>query len=186
MKSGKNCVKHSKAAVRVAFLAGIAALAIQVPPASAADYGVGAFHQGNGNTVLLPIKLDTLLVEPEVSLSKITGDSSSTSVGLSAGIYGRKDLGPLFEGYVGGRVGLSHFKSHSNFGGFPTDNKNDSWLIGPVAGVQHYFSKVFSIGLDVGLIYTHSKIKSSSAAIETTQNNNSVNTQTRILLRAYF
>jgi hypothetical protein len=186
MKSGKNCVQHSKTAVGVAFLSGIAALAIQVPPASAADYGVGAVHQGSGNTVLLPIKLDTLLVEPEVLLSKVSGDSSSTSVGLATGIYGRKDLGPLFEGYMGGRVGLSHFKSNSTFGGFPSDNKNDSWLIGPVAGVQHYFSKVFSIGLDVGLIYTHSKIRSTSLGIVTTQNNNAVNTQTRILLRAYF
>jgi hypothetical protein len=85
MKSGKSCVKHSKAAVRVAFLSGFAALAIQIAPASAADYGVGVLHNGTGSTILFPIRTETLNVEPEINFSKATGDITSRSLSIATG-----------------------------------------------------------------------------------------------------
>jgi len=177
MKSSKDCVKHSKAAVRAAFLSGIAALACQIPLASAADYGVGVFHNGQGSTVVAPIRLESLTVEPEVTLHRASGGGQTSNVTtLGTGIYVRKELGSLFESYLGGRVGYTSAKTPSS----PV-TETRTYSLTPTFGVQHFFSKQFSIGLDVGLRYSNSSQKSL-----TTTHTTNLDTDTRILLRAYF
>lgn len=190
----KICAKHAK--VCALFLSGIA-LAIQIPSASAVDVGIGATHQGQGNTVLIPIKMDVLIVEPEVSYSRAkqnatvstapsSNDSTSSTFGLATGVYYRQALGPLFEGYFGGRVGIATTKTDQTAGINTFNQKSDSWFIGPTAGLQHYFSKQFAIALDVGLIYQHTKQKFTTNTIEQNFTTKQFDTQTRILLRGYF
>ena len=102
MKSRKSCVKHAKVAVRVALLSGFAALTVQIPLASAADYGVGVLFSGQGSTVLAPVRLESLTVEPELSFFRTSSNQETFHVvTLSTGIYVRKDLGQSFESYVG-------------------------------------------------------------------------------------
>jgi hypothetical protein len=183
------------AKVRALFLSGIAALAVQIPPALAADYGLGVSH-GDDTTVLIPIRLESLTVEPEVLFSRsktkseaLAGSSNSTFTlyGLATGMYARRTLGPSFEGYFGGRVGIQKFRNSgdSGLGTSSIQQKGDSWFAGPTVGLEHYFSKQFSIALDVGLIYDHIKNKSSFPTDQTITTNR-VDTTTRMLLRGYF
>ena len=61
MKSTENCAKHVKAGAL--FLSGIAALVLQVPLASAVDFGLGVALEGSGSTVLIPIRTEILFIE---------------------------------------------------------------------------------------------------------------------------
>src|SRR5882724_11293348 len=184
------------------FLSGIAAFAIQIPPASAADYGLGVSH-GDSSTVLFPIKLDSLTIEPEISYRRlkvrnnatfgttiISSDETITSYGLATGIYTRRTLGPTFEGYFGGRLGIGRSTDHGNQEVTGTassiQQKTRSWFLGPTAGLEYYFSKQFSIALDVGLIYEYSKNDFSSDSSDQTFRVRTVDTRTRMLLRGYF
>ena len=180
MKSTGNSARNGKASTLI--LCGIAALAVQVPLASAADYGVGVFHSGDGSTVLVPIRLQSLTVEPELTVFRTSSDTqTSRYVNLATGIYVRRELGPLFESYAGGRIGYLIAKNRSNTGTGAQDTDTHSLTLIPTFGIQHFFSKQFSIGLDVGLRYSRSSQKST-----TTNHIDDWGTTTRILLRAYF
>src|SRR5258706_1675747 len=189
----KNRARNAKAIAL--FLSGIAAVALQISPASAADYGLGVSH-GNDNAVMVPIRLESLTVEPEVSYSrsKTKGESTTgpsngtfTSYGLATGIYARRALGPSFESYFGGRVGISKFRNSGDLGGtFSSQQKIDTWFVGPTVGLEHYFSKQFSIALDVALLYSHSKNKFAAGLTDQSSTSNGVDTATRMLLRGYF
>src|SRR5258707_5461890 len=111
----KNRARNAKAVAL--FLSGIAAVALQISPASAADYGLGASH-GNNNAVMVPIRLESLTVESEVFYSRSTtksevdtGPSNSTfsSYAVATWIYARRTLATSFEGYFGGRLGIHTF-----------------------------------------------------------------------------
>ena len=186
MKSERSCVKHSKAAVRVAFFSGIAALAIQIPPASAADYGVGVLHNGTGSTVLFPIRTETLNVEPEVNFSKATGDITSRSFSIATGVYLRKQLGSSFESSVGARLG---YRERKNQLSSTLESDSHSWFLTPSAGIQYFFTRQISIGFDVGLEYARSTSKTTDSTffpnLNTNSSGHSWNTVTRIVLRAY-
>jgi hypothetical protein len=192
VKSAKNRAKYVKAGAL--FLSAVAALAIRIPPASAADYGVGVAHDGGGTTVLFPIRLDSLTVEPEVSFSRSKSDSETStasgketvsSYGFATGIYTRRELGPSFEGYFGGRVGIGKSRDHGDQGTSTFQQKNDTWFVAPTAGLQHYFSQQFGISLEVGLVYEHGK-NSLSFGTDQSTTASQVSTRTRILLRGYF
>ncbi len=188
----RNRARNAKAVAL--FLSGIAAVALQIPPASAADYGLGVSH-GNNEAVMVPIRLESLTVEPEVFYSRsktksesTTGPSNSTftSYGLATGIYARRTLGPSFEGYFGGRVGIQKFRINSDSGTLSLQQKGDIWFAGPSVGLEHYFSKQFSIGLDVALLYSHNKNKFTAGLTDQSSTSNGVDTATRMLLRGYF
>ena len=185
MKSEESCVKRSKAAARVAFLSGIAALALQVPPAAAADYGVGVLHNGTGSTVLFPIRTETLNVEPEINFFKATGDQPTRFLSIATGVYLRKQLGSSFESSVGARLGYRKQKQQ-----FSTSESDfQSWFLTPTAGIQYFFTKQISIGFDVGLEYakfTANSTDSTFPAFDTHSSGHSWDTVTRIMLRAYF
>jgi len=178
MRSIKNCAKHAKAGAL--FLSGIAAFVLQIPPASAADFGMGVAFDASGNTVMVPIKMETMLIEPEIRFDTGTGTgSNSSSMSAGAGVYVRKGLGPLFESYTGGRVVYSTFKSTSG----ATDSKSNSFILAPTFGIQHFFSKQFSLGLDASLRYGNGK---STQTGQPDSHFHNWGTETRVLLRAFF
>jgi hypothetical protein len=186
MKSVKSCVKHSKAAVRAGLLSGIAALAIQIPPASAADYGVGVLHNGTGSTVLFPIRTESLNVEPEINFLKATGDQPTHSLSIATGVYLRKQLGSSFESSVGARLGYRERKIQLSS---TLESDSHSWFLTPTAGIQYFFTKQISIGFDVGLEYARVTSKTTDSTfppLDTNSSGHSWDTVTRIMLRAYF
>lgn len=157
-------------------LAGAAAPAV-------ADIGLGAAITdgafGTGTTVIVPIRTPTLLIEPQLQYAddKFLGTTTKTTA-PGVGVFLRKEVGPLFEAYYGGILAYNQTKTT---GGGP-DTKSTAFSIIPTIGVQHYFSKQFSIGLDVGLNYTDGTTKVSGGA---DQDIRTFDTVTRILLRGY-
>ena len=177
MESNKNCAKYVRAGAL--FLSGIA-LVVQIPSVSAADYGLGVSFDGSGSTVMVPIKTDTLLIEPELRFNNSSASGSNFhSTGLGVGVYMRKQLGPLFESYMGGRV--VHNTLKSTVAG--TDSKSTSFTLAPTFGIQHFFSKQFSLGLDASLVYRTGKQTQTS---QPELHFHSWDTRTRVLLRAFF
>src|SRR2546427_351654 len=64
-----------------------------------------------------------------------------------------------------------------------------AWMLSPTFGVQHFFAKRFSIGLDVGLQYARFSQKTNLSdfpTLNSSANGYSSGTLTRILLRTYF
>ena len=156
-----------------------AVLAAGILEAGAAEYGLGVAYD-NGATVLLPIRTDSLLIEPELNFSNSSSSGQRLkNVNVGSGAYVRVNLGPLFESYLGGR--LLYSSSESNFGS--GDSKSRSFMLAPTVGIQHFLSKQFSLGLDASLEYRHGKQTSTG---NPDQNFHSIGTATRILLRAYF
>src|SRR6266480_1223631 len=152
MKSTENCAKHVKAGAF--FLSGIAALVLQVPLAQAVDIGLGVALEGSGSTVLIPIRIDFLFIEPEIQFSSQSQSGfKSNSVNPGVGVYWRKELGPLFETYIGGKLAFGATKQTIG----TTETKTGSITLGPTIGIQHFFSKQFSLGLDASLPYQHRK-----------------------------
>ena len=175
MKLTENCAKHVKAGAL--FLSGIAALVLQVPLAQAVDIGLGVALEGSGSTVLIPIRIDFLFIEPEIQFSSQSQSGfKSNSVNPGVGVYWRKELGALFETYIGGKLAFGATKQTIG----TTETKTGSITLGPTIGIQHFFSKQFSLGLDASLPYQHGKVK------QTGQTFHSWETETRVLLRAFF
>jgi hypothetical protein len=161
------------------FLSGIA-LVLQLPPAAAVDYGVGVAHEGSGSTVMVPIRTGTLLIEPEILFSNRSAtDTSFRLVNPGVGVYAPKELGSLFESYMGGRFA---YRTLTNTSGGIT-SKDTSYALAPTLGIQHFFSKQFSLGLDASLEYRNGK---QTRTGQRDQIYNSWNTHTRVLLRAFF
>jgi len=178
MKSTENCAKHVKAGAL--FLSGIAALVLQVPLASAADFGLGVAHQGSGSTVLIPVRMENLFIEPEIRFEADSASGNSFhSVNPGVGVYWRKELGALFETYIGGKLAFGATKQTIG----TTEIKTGSITLGPTIGIQHFFSKQFSLGLDASLPYQHGKT-TQTAQPDTTFH--SWRTETRVVLRAFF
>ena len=189
MNSSKRRANRAKAAAGAAFFSGIAALAVPIPPVSAADYGVGVFHFGQGSTVVAPIRLESLTVEPEVNLFRASSNQETFHVvTVATGIYFRRALGPSFEGYAGGRIGYSRSKERFDTGSGIEEFTSHSWMLSPTLGAQYFFSRQFSIGLDVGLQYVRSSQKTDAPPpiASSSINGYTAGTLTRILLRAYF
>ena len=157
-------------------LAGAAAPAV-------ADVGLGAAITdgafGTGTTVIVPIRTPTLLIEPQLGYAdnKIGGVTFKTTA-PGVGVYLRKEIGPLFEAYYGGILAYNQTKTT----GVGPDTKSTSFSIIPTVGVQHYFSKQFSIGVDAGLQYTDGTTKVSGGS---DQDIRTFATVTRILVRGF-
>jgi len=178
MKSTRSCAKNVRTGAL--FLSGIAALVLQVPLASAADFGLGVAHQGSGNTVLIPIRTESLFIEPEIRFDANSASGNSFhSVNPGVGVYWRKELGALFETYIGGKLAFGATKQTIG----TTETKTGSITLGPTVGIQHFFSKQFSLGLDASLPYQHGKTTQTGQPDTTFH---SWSTETRVLLRAFF
>lgn len=179
MKSSENRTLRIGPGMQAALA--IIAFASGIPIAQAADYGLGVLLL-EGTTVLVPVKLQSLTLEPEITLSRFTGgNDTGRDITLGTGIYVRRELGALFESYVGGRVGLGQGKHRSPSG---TTLETTTFFIAPTFGIQHFLSKQFSLGLDVGLLYTNFEQKTNPPGSTTTTG--LTHATTRVLLRAYF
>ena len=156
-----------------------AVLAAGILEAGAAEYGLGVAFD-NGATVLLPIRTDSLLIEPELNFSNQSSSTSSfKTFNVGSGAYVRRNLGPLFESYFGGRL----LYGSSRSGSATVNSKASSFTLAPTAGIQHYFSKQFALGLDASLEYRNGK-QTTAGTPETSFH--SIGTATRVLLRAFF
>jgi hypothetical protein len=192
MKSNATRVKMASL-----FMSAIAALGFAAQSASAADFGVGVLFWGEDRTLLFPIRMGSLIVEPEIFYTRSKQDSTTTppgttstftsdQYGVATGIYARRDLGPLFETYFGGRLGVSKGKLEQSTPTTTITQDVDSWFVAPTAGLQHFFSKQFSIALDVGLVYERSDQKTSQPTTEQSGKATELDTRTRVILRGYF
>src|SRR5467141_2300827 len=110
MNSSKRRVNHAKAAAGAAFFSGIVALAV-------------------------PIRLESLTVEPEVNLFRASSNQETFHVvTVATGIYVRRMLGPSFEGYAGGRIGYSRSKDRFETGIGIEEFTSHSWMLSPTIG----------------------------------------------------
>ncbi|HBT83389.1 MAG: hypothetical protein A2091_01600 [Desulfuromonadales bacterium GWD2_61_12] len=175
----------------------------------AADLGIGvnidAFSDdGIGFGVLLPMRFGNLTIEPEGSFSDFSSDGATiagnesterTSFSVGTGIYVRKNLVLFTESYFGVRLGYrSDDETTTSVNGadvFTYDSTGHALFIAPTVGIQYFFSERFSLGCDVGLMYSDGKNKYS-------QSQNGVafgyssgdysewSTTSRVVVRAFF
>jgi hypothetical protein len=169
---------------RTIVLAAALALAGIAPPVSAADFGVGADFLDR-RTILFPIRTESFLIEPEIrfntSSSAASGGQTSSDYAPGLGVYLRKESGPQFETYWGARVGYQ--MSKDTVPGL--ELKDSTWRVTPAIGVQHFFSKQFSVGLDIGLQYSTTESKTSTPTSSATGHEHGWDSIVRVLLRAY-
>jgi len=181
-----------------------AALSLTPPMAAAVDVGVGAgmmFGEGGGG-IYVPIRSGNLRVEPELGFYKYsesnTYATSPTSnveyeysnLMIGTGVYWRQQVGSSLETYVGGRVGYTRWENKNTYPNNPSNTSSDKtsgYYVGPTFGAEYFFTKQFSFGLDVSLIY-------SSTSGDYTPNSGSPRssddtywrTEGRTMLRYYF
>ena len=153
-------------------------------PAMAADFGIGAAFN-DGSTVFVPIKTQSFLIEPELSVftqsTAAGGGQSIENYRAGAGLYLRRELGPLFESYLGARVAYAWGDQKAP----GSDTKTNAWTLAPTFGVQHFFSKQFSVGADAGLRFITAESKISGAG-GGTSHEHGWDSVSRILVRYYF
>jgi hypothetical protein len=157
-------------------LAGAAAPAV-------ADIGLGAAITNGafdtGTTILLPIRTPTLMIEPQLAyVDQKQGGNTTKGTSLGVGVYLRKEVGPLFEAYYGGILSYDQLKTTPGGG---AETKSTAFSIIPTVGVAHYFSKQFSIALDVGLQYQDGTTKAPGGD----QDIKTIATVARILVRGF-
>lgn len=117
------------------------------------------------SSILFPIQAGGLRLEPEVGVLR-TASSSSDDFGsssfsvtlLSVGVGVHKLFGSdSFRGYVGPRIGIQRYSSHSSFsGGGSTSEDGDTrldWFAGGVLGGEHLFTRHLSLGAEGRLTY---------------------------------
>ncbi|HEY6720653.1 MAG TPA: hypothetical protein VI363_03355 [Burkholderiales bacterium] len=170
-----NVFKQGKTLWHAVLLASVVALAA---PCASADVGIGA-AVSEGVTILVPIRKGSWMIEPEFFFENSTQFGNHfQDYSLGAGIYSLKELGPLFESYVGARFAYARITQESG----PFSQKLNGFSVAPTLGVQHFFSKQFSLGLDVGLRYERDTENDSLG----NGHPHNLETQTRVLVRAFF
>lgn len=126
--------------------------------------GVNIFS-GEGSSVLLviPIRLESLSIEPGIAYSGEHGDSKNkysnqkadndgSGIELLAGLYLRKGFSNEFEEHDGARLGTdqSLYNQMDEFNS-KIDARTDIVVLTPALGLQYFFNKQFSMGVDAGL-----------------------------------
>lgn len=175
----------------------------------AADFGIGvnidtAAEDGVGYGILVPIRFDNLVLEPEVSFSEQrdkNDDSASgqieqdqTSFALGLGVYVRKQLLANTESYVGARLGyrsLDYTNKRDDSGtSYRYDYKMHALFLIPTVGIQYFFSEKFSIGCDIGLKYSDGEYKDKDQmnGVSSTSDGDysQWTTTSRVAVRGYF
>lgn len=109
------------------------------------------------------IPLESITIEPEIGYynnrrdnkEKFTGEKSDDTYGgteILAGVYLRKAFGKGIEGYYGGRVDIGQYQDSSSYAdGDKRDSTTNSMFLTPTLGLQYFFNKQFSMGVDAGL-----------------------------------
>jgi hypothetical protein len=143
----------------------------------AADFGIGvnvdAFSDdGIGYGLLLPIRFGSLILEPEGSFSEFSSEgygiagserTDRTSYAVGTGIFLRHKILPDTESYFGAQLGYrSDDYTSTTVNGidvYTYETTGHALFIAPTIGIQYFFSEKFSIGCDVGLMYSDGKNK---------------------------
>jgi hypothetical protein len=63
--------------------------------------------------------------------------------------------------------------------------KDNTWRVTPALGVQHFFSKQLSVGLDIGLQYNTVESKTSTPTTSVTSHSHGWDSIVRVLVRAF-
>lgn len=166
-----------------------------------ADANLGFLPLGVTNFVL-PIRLSTrVTLEPEFGVFRYTEDlTSGTGVetetelsnyrigaGLLFNLTDRSALVP----YIGPRVGLvlTQQEDRSTFGGTTTTTSQDQTglYFGGAIGAQHFFTRHFSLGGEVQLLYTSiSYDEESSSGTPPDRSQSLISTNGLVMVRWYF
>jgi len=188
-------------------LAVATALALSAPLAAAVDIGVGVSlnTEGGGNGgygVSLPLRFGNFSIEPELSFYHSSQDTTypasptnnrtndDQEYTLETGIYWRQPVIPSVEMYVGGRLGYTKYEYSYTYQLSPTNNytyDSSGYFLGPTLGAEYFFNKNFSLGLDASLLYASTSGKQVSAGVvDSSQDRNAIDYQSRARLRFYF
>lgn len=171
------------------------------PTTVLADANLGFIPLGVTNFVL-PIRVSSrVTLEPELGVFRFTEDvtgaagvTSETKLsnfrvgaGLLFNLTDRSALVP----YVGPRVGLvfSTLEERSSFGGTTTTSTQDQTGVyfGGALGAQHFFTRHFSLGGEVQLLYTTiSYDETSSGGTPPERSQSLMTTNGLVMLRWYF
>lgn len=124
--------------------------------ASAQDYGdgmgIGGVLLPSGSSVLVgKTRLGNELgFEIELAFASMSNDdTSSTNLGVGAGILKHWNQGNEVQPYVGGRLGISH--SSSDMGDFGGESDETSFYLGAALGAEYFVTKKVSIEGEAGV-----------------------------------
>lgn len=170
-------------------------------PASAVDVGMGAgIVGGSGASVYVPVRFGNWRIEPELSYRRYTLDETNLTIpsssnnyesnnyAIGTGVYWRQPIGSSLESYIGGRIGYTWYDAKRTYPNNPGSNwkqEASGYYIGPALGAEYFFTKQFSVGLDVSLIYQSQSTDINAASVGHTDTT-TLSTETRTTLRYYF
>jgi hypothetical protein len=179
-----------------------AALSLAAPLAGAMDIGLGANLNTDGNGYggwgfSVPLRFGNIMVEPSVEYDSwryqdtynggtYIYDGKGKYYVIDTGIYWIKPIIPMLDAYIGGRVGLySGQRSYYETCCGSWQSQYRGAYVGPTIGAEYFFSKKFSVGLDVSVLFSseHSSNDDSNYAGGSYKD---TTTQTRTKLRFYF
>jgi hypothetical protein len=130
-----------------------------------ADVGIGAALGSDDETILIPIRLSSLIIEPyfgfsEIELEAGVSTSSEDTLEVGVGIFGLSVRGENVSIYYGARLagitGDESFRGGPNT--FPRSQANiDGYRVTPAAGFQYTISRVM-IGAEIGWTYEETDV----------------------------
>jgi hypothetical protein len=182
--------------------AGRVGIGVTVNPTTVlADESLGFLPLGVTNFVL-PIRMSgRVTLEPEFGVFRFSEDETSAGgfetettlsnyrvgVGLLFNLADRAALIP----YVGPRAGLvlTSLEESSTFGGTTTTTSQDQtgFYFGGALGAQHFFTRHFSLGGEVQLLYTTiSYDETASGGTPPDRSQSLISTNGLVMLRWYF
>ncbi len=160
--------------------------------------GIGAGATESGSTVYIPIKVpmagNFLLVEPALSLSKITEDEAGVEVRdaseteLGVGLFFGRPVTENIDILIGGRVSYVDQKETLNTGS-TTENELDGFAIAPTLGIEYNVNPHIAIGGFVDYTYTNvdgTETSSAAPGVETKTETESFKPNTNLFVKFYF
>ena len=107
--------------------------------------GAGVAFDGTGSAIKVPIDLDTIRIEPELSWSYVDTDKggSNNNFYLGSGVYLLNNTSNDISLYYGGKFGIRRVDTGVN---------SDTVLeLAGIVGVEYFMHKQISLGGEVGL-----------------------------------
>ena len=176
--------------------------------ASETSFGIGANlnSDSNSNVLYFPIMLGQLILEPSLSYNSVdrvqTDDRNNdhfsfTGYGLDVGFFGTNKISENNIIYYGLRIGYSKFENKwtdSSIVATSTSQtiKDSGYNIAPTFGLQYYFSKNISLGVDQAIQYFKRNSDNTFSGNDgggfddVTTEQSSTRSQTRVILRYMF
>ena len=138
-----------------------------------ADVGIGAAVGSDDETILIPIRLSSLIIEPYFGFREIDSEaglstSSTDTLEVGVGIFGLSTRGENLSIYYGARLaGISEKESYDSNrpNTFPeTQSDIDGYRVTPAVGFQYTISRVM-IGAEIGWTYEKTDLTSVSTSL---------------------